>query len=261
MHHVSGVTSTMTGSAPGGDRRVRGGRERERRDDHLVAPADAERLQRDLHRDRAVRHEDAVRRALVRGERLLEPSAVPAGLGEPAPVAAADDVGDGLDLAIVAARPRRVRARAHRCAAVERQFVHRSVPRLRSVSAGAHQSADDAAGVAVPPRACLDSGEWRSVASLGIVRKVSFALGEGPKRPSTVRPSVAHRACSERSTSGRSSRACAGSAPCRARRSRGRRRCRSRPCRRRSRRCSTPASSARPGGPVAARVRPPCCTS
>ena len=81
------------GECPCGDRRVAGSGECERRDDHLVAPADAERLQCHFHCDGAVHHQDAVRASLpavlIRRKGFAESRVVLARLWEAAPDAAA----------------------------------------------------------------------------------------------------------------------------------------------------------------------------
>ena len=73
MHHVSGVTSTMTGSAPAAigayavAANVSAG---------MITSSPQpmpSALQRHLHRDGAVQHQDAVLGALVRRERVFEP--------------------------------------------------------------------------------------------------------------------------------------------------------------------------------------------
>ncbi len=110
----------------GRHRRIGGGRERQGRDDHLVAPADVERLAGDLHRHRPVHHQDPVRRALIGGERFLERATVHAGLGEPSPLTAANDVGHRGDVLVVGRRPGRVPARPDGCPAVDRELRHRA---------------------------------------------------------------------------------------------------------------------------------------
>ena len=72
MLQVSRSMSTNTGVAPSEHDHLAGGDERERRGDHLVAAADAERHQRDQQRLGAARARDAVLGADVRGEALLE---------------------------------------------------------------------------------------------------------------------------------------------------------------------------------------------
>ena len=111
-----------------GDRGVRGRRERQGGDDHLVAPADAERLQRDLHRHRAVRHDDAVLGALVRREPLGELRRPRAGLRPAADLAVADDVRHRLDVAFRDLRPRRERLAADWCCTTDCEVAHRAAP-------------------------------------------------------------------------------------------------------------------------------------
>ncbi len=176
MHHVSGVTSTMTGSAPAA----------------IGAYAVAANVSAGMMTSSPQPMPSAFSATSIvivpfdirmpcfapwyAANAVFESAAVPAGLGESAPIAAADHVGDRFDLAIVAARPRRIRGRADRCAAVDRQFLHRFAPPLMSDVSLVCMMTRRGVGSA---RACLDSGEGRSVASPGIVRKVSFALGGG----------------------------------------------------------------------------------
>src|ERR671937_783805 len=97
-------------------------------------------------------------RALVLGEGPLEPRGVRPRLGEPAPIAAPDRLGDGLDVALVEDRPRRVPLRPNGAPAPDRELGHRdllSVARRR-----------------VPRR--LDLAGTASLASDEIVRKVSY---------------------------------------------------------------------------------------
>ena len=126
----SGSTSTITGSAPGRDRGVGGGGERQRRHDHLVAPADPERLQRHLHGDRPVHHHDSVGRALVGGEPRRELGVARARL-RPAPdLPVQHHIRHGVGVALVDLRPGRIRLAAHAGTAVNRQNAH---PNLRDV--------------------------------------------------------------------------------------------------------------------------------
>ncbi|MCP9967997.1 hypothetical protein LUX57_24960 [Actinomadura madurae] len=98
-----GSMSAKTGSAPGQADRVRAGRERERRDDHLVAGADPEREQAELQRGRPRVDGHAVPSRDDRGELLLERRDLRP-LHDPA---AAQDAHRGLDLRLSDMRTRR----------------------------------------------------------------------------------------------------------------------------------------------------------
>ena len=114
----------------GCDRGVGGGGERQRRHDHLVAPADPERLQRHLHGDRPVHHHDSVGRALVVGEPRRELGVARARL-RPAPdLPVQHHICHGVGVALVDLRPGRIRLAAHAGTAVNRQNAH---PDLRDV--------------------------------------------------------------------------------------------------------------------------------
>ena len=115
---------------PGRHGRVRGGREGQRRDDHLVAPADPEGLEGDLHGDGAVGHHHPVPGALVGREPLGEGGGQRPRLGEPAPAAAPHHLGDRLGVAFVVHRPGRVALGPDRRPAAQRQLRH-VVPPVR----------------------------------------------------------------------------------------------------------------------------------
>ena len=115
---------------PGRHGRVRGGGEGQRRDDHLVAPADPEGLEGDLHGDGAVGHHHPVPGALVGGEPLGEGGGQRPRLGEPAPAAAPHHLGDRLGVAFVVHRPGRVALGPDRRPAAQRQLRH-VVPPVR----------------------------------------------------------------------------------------------------------------------------------
>ena len=112
------------------DRSVGGGRERQRRHDHLVAPADPERLQRHLHRNRPVHHHDAVCRALVGGEPRRELGVTRAWLRPAADLPVQHHIRHGVGVSLVDLRPGRIRLAAHAGTAVYRQNAH---PILRDV--------------------------------------------------------------------------------------------------------------------------------
>ena len=124
---VSGVDVDEHRQRAGRHRRVRGRRERERRHDHLVAPADAERLAGDLHRDGAVHHQD--RRARRPGRRRTRSSkrrSRTPGSGKPphSPLRTTS-VDCGNVRVVVVLGPRRVRGGPDRGPAVDRERRHR----------------------------------------------------------------------------------------------------------------------------------------
>ena len=131
MHQVSGVTSTMTGSAPAAigayavAANVSAG----------MMTSSPQPIPSAFSATSIVMVPFDIRMPCVApwyaANAVFEPPAVAAGLGEPAPIAAPDHVGDRVDLAIVAlsATPG-YGARAHRVPAVDRQFVHRFAPPL-----------------------------------------------------------------------------------------------------------------------------------
>jgi hypothetical protein len=113
---------------PGGHGRVRRGREGQGGHDHLVAPADPQRLEGDLHGDGAVDHDHAVAGALVGGEPVGEGGGQRARLGEAAPAAAPDHLGDRLGVALVVHRPGRVALGPDRRPPAQRQLRHVVLP-------------------------------------------------------------------------------------------------------------------------------------
>ena len=148
----------------GCDRGIGGGGEGQRGHDHLVAPADPQRLQRDLHGDRAVGHDDAVAGALILGKSLGERRRVGSRLGPAAHQPASHHGRHRLHVALVQVGPAGKGIGSHRRPTGDREHAH---------------------GVA--SRDSLDFSPANSLSSTGTFRKVSLLYASGERATSTTR--------------------------------------------------------------------------